>query len=405
VRAPAHETFGEFLAARIDAEREALATRWLERLCDLVPQAPQAVFPSESLLDHIPALLSALATFISSDEAEAAFTLPVQKGREIGALRHLQKASVHQLLREFELLRNVLEAFAIEEAHAYGPAAAPSEVIAVLRRVNSALAVLSHAAVGTFVERYDTTIAEQQHRLVAFSRMLSHELRQPLNAALAGAGLLERKLPQDDAADSRRLLAVIERNLHALSDLIRKVSTVAAKERSADGPGIQNVSLSAVAREAARQLRTAAEARNVRVDVAMDLPEVVTDPGHLEIILVNLLSNAIKYCDPAKPECRAEVALVECSDVDCLIAVRDNGIGMDARQLARVFAPFVRVHASRDQELGTGGTGLGLSIVRDCADLIGATITVESSPGKGTTFLIGLPLKDVRSRNLTRGSR
>ncbi len=72
--------------------------------------------------------------------------------------------------------------------------------------------------------------------------------------------------------------------------------------------------------------------------------------------------------------------------------VRDNGLGVTAAQVQHVFTPFFRAHAARDTELDVEGLGLGLSIVRDCADAIGASIHVDSSPGEGTTFVITMPV-------------
>jgi len=108
----AHESFEEAIAARIEADRHALATRWLERLMTLIPVPPMDVFPTDALLDHVPDLIQEVAKFISADEREIADNMfVVAKARQLGELRHEQHASVHQLLREYELLRSILETF------------------------------------------------------------------------------------------------------------------------------------------------------------------------------------------------------------------------------------------------------------------------------------------------------
>jgi signal transduction histidine kinase len=113
---PIHETFAETIAARIHAERYVLATRWLDRLIALIPVGPNEVFATEALLDHIPKLIEQIAKFLAAPENEiASDTFVIGEARELGELRHEQRASVHQLLREYELLRNILGAFVGED--------------------------------------------------------------------------------------------------------------------------------------------------------------------------------------------------------------------------------------------------------------------------------------------------
>jgi signal transduction histidine kinase len=154
--------------------------------------------------------------------------------------------------------------------------------------------------------------------------------------------------------------------------------------------------LAAVARETSRQLREAADARGVDVQIASDLPVVTVDVGRLELLLTNLISNAIKYCDPAKAERFVEIAQVSKNGAECVFYVRDNGLGMNSEQLHSLFTPFYRGHVERDAELGNEGLGLGLGIVRDCAAAIGASISVEGVPGNGVTFTITLPVRPRR---------
>jgi signal transduction histidine kinase len=130
--------------------------------------------------------------------------------------------------------------------------------------------------------------------------------------------------------------------------------------------------------------------REVEVVIAPDLPDVSIDVGGLELLLMNLLSNAIKYADPAKPRRFVEIVRAQ-TEGDRSFQVRDNGLGMTPVQLRQLFTPFYRGHPERDTELGVEGLGLGLTIARDCAQSIGASLTVESSLGEGTTFTVTLP--------------
>ncbi|MEX2273023.1 MAG: HAMP domain-containing sensor histidine kinase [Vicinamibacterales bacterium] len=344
------------------------------------------------MLDHIPELLSSIAGFVDAPEDNLTDTRITAKARELGALRHSQQASIHQLLREFELLRNILESFVVEETGREDSSIPSADVIRCLRRINQALAILSQTTVDTFVERYDATIAEHARKLGIFTRMASHEIRQPLSALSAVAGLLRVKMATNQGHDCGRILDTMDRSVLELTELIRTISKASSLASTEDAPGAQRVSVSAVAQEAARRLREFARMRNVEIFVEPGMPHILTEPGQLELIFLNLLSNAVKYSDPSKTACRAEVRKIECDRTECLVVVRDNGLGMDQRQIDRVFTPYFRGHARRDAELHNDGMGLGLSIVRDCAAAIGATVSVESVPQAFTAFTISLPL-------------
>src|SRR5258705_3432150 len=160
------DSFEAAIAARIDFDRHALARRWLVRLTELLPVRAKEVFPSEALLDHIPNLIQEIARFISAEEPEiAANTFVVSKARELGELRHEQHASVHQLLREYELLRSIVETFVAEQAEQLGLEPNLRDVLRCVRKINQAVALLTQTTVDTFVERYTATIEDQTRRL------------------------------------------------------------------------------------------------------------------------------------------------------------------------------------------------------------------------------------------------
>src|SRR5690349_9217787 len=109
--------FGDTISRRIRAERENLAARWFERLVDLVPVDARKVFPTSSLLDHVPDLILEIGACLQSehDGAIAANASVLGKARELGALRHVQHASLHQVVREYQILGAVLAQFMLEE--------------------------------------------------------------------------------------------------------------------------------------------------------------------------------------------------------------------------------------------------------------------------------------------------
>src|SRR5262245_6566943 len=109
--------FQNLIADRIRAEHHTLAARWFDRLLDLLPVDARDVFPSDSLLDHIPGLILEISAYLRQpeDEAIVSNTAILEKARELGALRHSQRSSLHQVLREYQLLGSVLVTFVIEE--------------------------------------------------------------------------------------------------------------------------------------------------------------------------------------------------------------------------------------------------------------------------------------------------
>lgn len=381
--------FGDFIAERMRAEHRALAARWFERLMHLLPVDARDIFPTDSLLDHIPALIVEISTYLQNpeDDAIASNTAIIQKAQELGALRHAQQASLHQLLREYQVLSGILVSFVLEEMPQLGVTPAPAESAMVVSKLHHAVSVLSQSTVESFVSLYTRTIAEQNERLEQFTRMAAHEWRQPLSALHTGTALLGRA--DLDPQSARRTIEVLQRNVTHLIDLTHKLEAVARIERSHDNAVVQAVDVSTVVEEAARQLREMAEARGVEIRVSNDLPRLAVDVGRLELVFVNLLSNAIKYCDSAKPVRYVEVTGQERDGDRHLIVVRDNGLGIPQEALASIFGRFTRAHPQRDE---ISGLGLGLSIVEDCVRTLGGTVHVESSEGVGSTFALTLPV-------------
>lgn len=387
--------FGDLIAERIVSENVSLASRWLERLRVHLRVGPNEVFPSDQLLDHIPALIREVAECVRTAECDAvvANTAIVAKAQELGQLRHTQRASVHQLLAEYRLLGGILGTFVTDELEQLGPAPSAAEAMEVLRRLNEAIWLLMQTTVDTFVAEYTSTITSHASRLESFNRMVSHELRQPLSTLMYALPLARAAGEAGDAGKQGSLHVVMERNVTRLAELMDQLEVLSRlRLRDPDTPDTQELDLGAAAWDVARQLRELADARGVTVRVREPLPVIVVDVARVELILVNLVSNAIKYSDPAKPQRTVTIEPVAVEDEAAIaVAVRDNGLGIDGAHLDTIFGKFVRVHASRDGELGIRGSGLGLSIAAECAEAIGGSIRVESAVGQGTTFVLSLP--------------
>jgi signal transduction histidine kinase len=382
--------FGDLIAERMRAEHRALAAQWFDRLLELLPVDARDVFPTEHLLDHIPALILEISAYLRepSEAAIAANTAILEKARELGALRHGQRASLHQVLREYQLLGGVLVNFVLAEMEHLGTVPRASDTVSLVFRLNQAVNVLSQSTVEAFVGLYTQTIADQNERLQQFTRMAAHEWRQPLGALQFGVRVLQQ--PDLDHDRFGRTLAAVERNVRHLVDLTHKLEAVARMHSSADSAIVQEISATTVVQEAARQLREMADARGVQIQIA-DLPTLTVDVGRLELVFVNLLSNAVKYSDPGKPVRVVEVSGSLESPDSCRFEVRDNGIGIPEHALTAIFQRFTRAHAERQDLQHVAGIGLGLSIVDDCIGAMGGQIHVRSAEYEGTVFVVTIP--------------
>lgn len=387
------------IAERLEAANQTLAARWLEELKKVVAVPPGDIFPGEQLLGHVPALIRELAAFVRAPREEdiAANGMVTKRAIELGQLRHAQRASVHQVVREYQALRAVVVDFAEQEAERLNLTPGPAELFEFTNTLDAAIDVLLRTTLDTFIAEYTETINQDTARLESFYQTVSHELRQPLGTLQFGLKVLRTEEAWSDRAKRDRFIATCERNVAQIGDTLGKLVGLLRTPEDSDNALIQQVNLTGLVNAVARQLHEMAETRGVEVRVAPSLPTVTADLARLELTLVNLISNAIKYSDPAKETRFVEIdaAPADRPDVHAIL-VRDNGIGVAEPELRSIFGRFYRGHADRDGELGNTGLGLGLSIVADCVNVLSGDIRVESVLGEGTTFVLELPITSTR---------
>jgi signal transduction histidine kinase len=391
------ESYAGTLSQRVAEERLALAGRWLDQLKVLLPVATNDVFPSQQLLDHIPALIGEIAGYLRApaDEEIAANAAVIDKARELGLLRHQQHASVHQLLREYDILGQILEGFVAEETERLGLEPSATECFEVLRRVTHAVRTLMRTTVDTFVLEYTAALEERNERISAFNRMASHELRSPIGTLLFASAALNIDAVRSDPVRLAKVAATIKTNAERLSWLVTNLQRLARLDDRLDPPHHQHVELGTIAMEVGRQLADMAAARRVAIECDPRLPMLHGDPAQIELVMMNLVSNAIKYSDPAKAQSFVEItpSSEPGPDGTVTICIRDNGIGIPDGDQSAIFDRFFRAHAHRDQELGISGTGLALAIAAEGLRALGGSIRCESVVGEGTTFFVTLPVQ------------
>ena len=217
-----------------------------------------------------------------------------------------------------------------------------------------------------------------------FTANASHELKTPLHVISGYAELLESGMVPSE--ESRRLFAgKIRTESQRMSKLVEDIIDLSQLDGGGTGMSRELTDLYRIAANAAESLMAAASDAGVTLKVEGESAVMYGIPQVLYSIIYNLCSNAIHYSDKGG---NVLVTVHDFHDRAELI-VADNGIGIPAEDLDRIFERFYRVDKSRSKEVG--GTGLGLSIVKHAAMVHGAQVSVESELGKGSVFTVSFP--------------
>jgi two-component system phosphate regulon sensor histidine kinase PhoR len=224
-----------------------------------------------------------------------------------------------------------------------------------------------------------------------FVANVSHELRTPVTAVRSAAETLQNAA-SDDPTATRAFLGIIERNAERLHDLVEDLLDLSRIESRGLKLNMEPLVVDAVYDQVLSLFAERAAKRGTVLsnEAPDELCRIVADRRALEHVLTNLVDNAVKYC-PTGTTIRLRA---ENHDDLVELTVEDNGPGIEARHLPRLFERFYRVDAGRSRDIG--GTGLGLSIVKHLVEAMDGTVNVESTPGRGTKF--GVTLKRDRSQ-------
>jgi len=223
----------------------------------------------------------------------------------------------------------------------------------------------------------------------AYLAMISHELRTPISAILAGATELERTSPGQGRAQARLIKGAGQMMRGLLDDLLdlSKIEVGRMEVESVPFP------LRAVVSDAVRMWRPEARGKGLRLRVegARSLPEWVEgDPTRIRQVLNNLISNALKFTAEGSITLRLSARRAADGGWALQVAVADTGPGMTPDQVARLFTPFDQLDAGTARK--HGGSGLGLAISRELARLMGGDLTAASAPGEGAVFTLCMTL-------------
>ncbi len=223
-----------------------------------------------------------------------------------------------------------------------------------------------------------------------FLANMSHELRTPLNSTLILAKLLADNKDGNLTETQVKYAQTISSAGKDLLTLINDVLDLSRIEAGKIDVSPEAVSLAATVDSLTKLFQPQAAEKRIRFSATIEpgTPEEIrTDSQRLSQILKNLLSNALKFTQQGEIELR--IFRTAASTVS--FAVRDSGVGIEPHQHEVIFEAFRQADGSIHRKYG--GTGLGLSISKDLAQLLGGTISVQSTPGKGSTFTLALPLE------------
>ena len=238
-----------------------------------------------------------------------------------------------------------------------------------------------HTLADTFNDMFSrlerSFIAERQ-----FTSDASHELRTPTAVILAECGMA-KKLP-DDPGELRQSLDVVERQARKMSSLVSRLLTFTRLEQGTQRLKTEEVDLSELAQAVCGEQRTIDSGRQIIEDIESGV-SVRGDGDLLMILMQNLISNARKY---GRENGHIWVSLRRDGDT-ARLTVRDDGVGISAGDLARIWDRFYQADPSRSNR--DGSLGLGLSMVREIARLHGGGASAESSPGEGSVFTFTMP--------------
>ncbi len=221
-----------------------------------------------------------------------------------------------------------------------------------------------------------------------FLATMSHEMRTPLNAVLGYVEILLMGIAGEVTEEQREHLERIRSTGRHLLDLINDILDLTRAEVGKLEISVKPIEVLPIAEEVLATLEPEARDKGIRLELdPEDRPDiqVMGSRRRLRQIMMNLISNALKFT----PEGSVRIGWEELEQ-EAEIFVRDTGIGIPNNALAGVFEEFFQVDSGHTRQFG--GSGLGLTISRRLARLMGGDITVESTPGEGSTFRLTLPL-------------
>ena len=242
-----------------------------------------------------------------------------------------------------------------------------------------------HRLLGAVTLLEDVTHLREIDRLKSeFIATASHELRTPLTSVQMGVHLLLERAAGELTDKQVEVLSACREDCERLDKLMRDLLDLSRIEAGESKPTLEPVRTRDLINNAAKELRPQVESKGLdfEVEAPVDLPTVKVDRSQVERVLSNLVVNAMRYTKHGEIKISARPR-----GSSVAVSVSDTGSGIPQEYLPHIFDKFVQVPG-----VATGGAGLGLAISRLIVEAHGGQISVQSEPGKGSTFMFTLPV-------------
>ena len=365
------------LAEAVRQRVEVVMQRWVETVKQTLPAANEITFAQ--VRNELPETLELMAHALEVSDPHATKDL-MDQALVHGESRHDQHFALSELMIEYGILRPIV----IEEAALHLDRVISVEEIVAL---NMAVDLAARRGVMSYVAQQRAQLQALVEAQTKYLSFLSHDLRGGLNGVLLMIELFRHDL--ENQPQFARLLDDLDTMRRSILDTVGTMDRFLHAERFRKGKVAvrpAEVQLGALAEEVMNHFTY--HARHKKLHLRSEVPpdaRIASDRELLTIILQNLVGNAVKYAregdvtltarrngnDPQRP---------------WRVSVSDQGPGIEPDKLAQLFQPF-----SRGETHGESGSGLGLSIARQAADLLGANLSAESTPGRGSSFHLDLP--------------
>jgi signal transduction histidine kinase len=256
----------------------------------------------------------------------------------------------------------------------------------------NALKILSSEVMARLeLRRQNKELEEMNSYKTRLLKMLSHDMRSPLNGIIGMSSIIKDELDGSDS-EMHELVDIMEQSAFQLNHMIDEMLNYTIIESKGFRLDLKPTSLAEVTNQLKKLYESAAKTKNITLKFELvDMNDPVNlDTEKIEQVLGNLLSNAIKF---TKAGGTVTMSISQNSDDALIIKVSDTGIGIDSETSAALFDDKTRIHKSGTQ--GEKSSGIGLSIVKYFTELHDGSIHIDSVIGKGTTFTVTIPQQSL----------
>lgn len=246
----------------------------------------------------------------------------------------------------------------------------------------------NHLFKGCFVIIHDISMLKNAEKYQKrFTADVSHELKTPLSTIKGFSEILLRDTDIDIEKRTEFLRFIQDESLR-MEILLRDLTVIAQMDRVDFELELANINIHELVNETASRLVPKLEEKGLVFSANLEPAIMMVDSYKMQQVVTNLINNAINYTDEGSIHIEGYI-----EDNEYVIKVIDTGIGIKKKQREKIFTRFYRVDKTRSRN--TGGSGLGLSITKNVILCHGGTIQVESELGKGSTFIVKLPIKNI----------